>query len=77
MIFSNFFFIVLFYILAKKYFQLDAYSVNRSQRQEVCSNYSKFSITTGCIRKIPLNPPLQKGEEAGIPRLIEKLPTLT
>ena len=33
----------------------------------------KFSITLGCIRKIPLNPPLQKGEEVGMPGLIEKL----
>ena len=30
-----------------------------------------FSITPGCIRKIPLNPPLQKGEEFGVPGLIE------
>jgi len=34
---------------------------------------SKFSITPGCIRKIPLNPPLQKGEAAGMTGLIEKL----
>jgi len=34
---------------------------------------SKFSISPGCIRKIPLNPPLQKGEAAGIPRLIDML----
>jgi len=33
----------------------------------------KFSITPSCIRKIPLNPPLQKGEEVGMPGLIEKL----
>ncbi len=36
--------------------------------------FSNFSITPGCVRKIPLNPPLQKGEEVGIPGLIEKLP---
>ena len=30
-------------------------------------------MSQGCIREIPLNPPLQKGEEVGIPRLIEKL----
>jgi len=34
---------------------------------------SKFSISPGCIRKIPLNPPLQKGEAAGMPRLIDML----
>ena len=33
----------------------------------------KFSITQGCIKKIPLNPPLQKGEEVGMPGLINKL----
>jgi len=33
----------------------------------------KFSISPACNRKIPLNPPLQKGEEAGMPGLIEKL----
>ena len=36
-------------------------------------NKGKFSITQGCIRKIPLNPPLHKGEEVGMPRLINKL----
>ncbi len=30
---------------------------------------SKFSIRPGCINKIPLNPPLQKGEAVGMPRL--------
>ena len=34
---------------------------------------SKYSISQGCIREIPLNPPLQKGEEVGIPRLTERL----
>jgi hypothetical protein len=34
---------------------------------------SNFSISPACIIKIPLNSPLQKGEEAEIPRLIEKL----
>jgi hypothetical protein len=34
---------------------------------------SKYSISQDCIREIPLNPPLQKGEEVGIPRLIEIL----
>jgi hypothetical protein len=34
---------------------------------------SKFSIRPGCIRKIPLNPPLQKGEAAGMPGLIDML----
>jgi len=33
----------------------------------------KFSISPGCIIKIPLNPPLQKVEVAGMPGLIEKL----
>ena len=33
----------------------------------------KFSITTGCIKKIPLNPPLQKGEAVGMRGLIEML----
>jgi len=32
-------------------------------------NFSKSSIY---IRKIPLNPPLQKGEAVGMPGLIEK-----
>jgi hypothetical protein len=34
---------------------------------------SKFSISPGCIRKIPLNPPLQKGEAAGMPGLVDML----
>jgi len=34
---------------------------------------NSFSISPACIRKIPLNPPLQKGEEVGMPGLIEKL----
>ncbi len=33
----------------------------------------KFSKSLGYIRKIPLNPPLQKGEAVGMPELIEKL----
>ncbi len=28
---------------------------------------SNVSISQVCIRKIPLNPPLQKGEEVGMP----------
>jgi hypothetical protein len=31
-------------------------------------------MNSGCINKIPLNPPLQKGEAVGMPRLIEMLP---
>jgi hypothetical protein len=31
----------------------------------------KFSKSPGCIRKIPLNPPLQKGEAIGMPGLID------
>ena len=34
---------------------------------------SKFLKSPGCIRKIPLNPPLQKGEAIGMPGLIEIL----
>jgi hypothetical protein len=34
---------------------------------------SKFSIRPGCIRKIPLNPPLQKGEAVGMRGLIDML----
>jgi hypothetical protein len=34
---------------------------------------SKFSIRLGRIRKIPLNPPLQKGEAVGMPGLIDML----
>jgi hypothetical protein len=30
----------------------------------------KFSINSGCIKKIPLNPPLQKGEGSECPDLI-------
>jgi hypothetical protein len=33
-----------------------------------------FSKNPNCIRKIPLNPPLQKREAVGIPELIENLP---
>jgi hypothetical protein len=39
-----------------------------------CRLLGKFSISPACIRKIPLNPPLQKGEAVGMPRLIEMLP---
>jgi hypothetical protein len=35
--------------------------------------FSNFSISSGYIRKIPLNPPLQKGEAVGVPGLIEML----
>ena len=35
----------------------------------------EFSIKSGCIKKIPLNPPLQKGEAVGMHRLIEMLLT--
>ncbi len=31
------------------------------------------SINSDCINKIPLNPPLQKGEAVGILKLIEML----
>jgi len=34
---------------------------------------SKISISPGCIRKIPLNPPLQKGEAVGMPGIIDML----
>jgi len=33
----------------------------------------KFSKNRGCIRKIPLNPPLQKGEAVGMPGFFEVL----
>jgi hypothetical protein len=36
-------------------------------------NFGKFSISSGYIRKIPLNPPLQKGEAVGMPVRIEML----
>ena len=36
-------------------------------------DYGNISITPGCIRKIPLNPPLQKGEAFGMPGFIEML----
>jgi len=39
--------------------------------------FGKFSKTPGCIREIPLNPSLQKGEEIGIAGLIEMLCILT
>ena len=32
----------------------------------------KFTIGACCIRKIPLNPPLQKGEAVGLPGRIGK-----
>jgi hypothetical protein len=32
--------------------------------------FRKFSINSGCIKKIPLNPPLQKGEGSGCPYLL-------
>jgi len=34
----------------------------------------KFSLNRDYIKKIPLNPPLQKGEAFGMPRFIEMLP---
>jgi len=34
-------------------------------------SFGKFSISPVCIRKIPLNPPLQKGEEVEMHGLIE------
>ena len=34
----------------------------------------KFSKNPGCVRKIPLNPPLQKGEAVGLPGRIGKFP---
>jgi hypothetical protein len=34
-------------------------------------SFGKFSISPVCIRKIPLNPPLQKGEEVEMRGLIE------
>ena len=34
----------------------------------------KYSISSAYITKIPLNPPLQKGEEVGMPGLFENLP---
>jgi hypothetical protein len=39
----------------------------------VSENFHKFSINPACIRKSPLNPPLQKGEAVGMPLLIEML----
>jgi len=33
-------------------------------REHFLSDFCKFSKSPGCIRKIPLNPPLQKGEAA-------------
>jgi hypothetical protein len=38
------------------------------------SVFCKFSKSPDCIRKIPLNPPLQKEEAVGMPGLIEVLP---
>jgi hypothetical protein len=38
-------------------------------------NHGKFSLNQGYIRKIPLNPPLQKGEAFGMPGFIEILQT--
>ena len=43
--------------------------VIRSANTLVC----KFSMNSGCINKIPLNPPLQKGEAIGMSALIEIL----
>jgi maltose-binding protein MalE len=34
----------------------------------------KFLLNQGYIKKIPLNPPLQKGEAFGMPGFIEMLP---
>ena len=36
-------------------------------------NTHKFSMSPGCIRTIPLNPPLQKGEAVELLGLIENL----
>ena len=38
-------------------------------------NKGKFSISPVGIGKIPLNPPLQKGEAVGMPELFEMLQT--
>ncbi len=35
-----------------------------------CRYVCKFSINSGCIKKIPLNPPLQKGEGSECPYLL-------
>jgi hypothetical protein len=40
------------------------------------TDFRKFSKSPGCIRKIPLSPPLQKGEAGGMPGLIEMLPKI-
>ena len=50
----------------KRYGPIPSYTSSHKKR-------GKFSINPGLIRKIPLNPPLQKGEEVGMPRLIEML----
>jgi len=42
---------------------------SKTQMSKCCT----FSINPGCIRKIPLNPPLQTGEGFGVPGLIEML----
>ncbi|OPX39098.1 MAG: hypothetical protein B1H12_00725 [Desulfobacteraceae bacterium 4484_190.2] len=41
--------------------------------QQFISKRSKFSLNQGCIKKILLNPPLQKGEAFGMSRFIEML----
>ena len=41
---------------------------------EFISPGCNFAIYSGCINKIPLNPPLQKGEVVGMLGLIEMLP---
>ena len=49
---------------------------NSKQKHHDTTISRKFSKSPGYIRKIPLNPPLQKGEAVEIPALIEMLPFL-
>ena len=49
---------------------------NSKQKHHDATISRKFSLNQGYIKKIPLNPPLQKGEVFGMPGFIEMLPSL-
>jgi len=51
-------------------------SIQRCQTTSKGSKAGNISKSQGCIKKIPLNPPLQKGEAIGMPGLFEILPKL-
>ena len=49
---------------------------NSKQKHYDATISGKFSLNQGYIKKIPLNPPLQKGEACGMVGFIKMLPFL-